>query len=61
MLAVIKTIIETMFRFFPFPAETGLRVVGEPGPDAPVFVTCNFDLTVRRVSRALRGMDCYLL
>jgi CO dehydrogenase/acetyl-CoA synthase gamma subunit (corrinoid Fe-S protein) len=52
---------QTMFRFFPFPTETGLRVIGEPGPEAPVFLTCNFDLTVRRVTRALRELDCYLL
>jgi NAD-dependent dihydropyrimidine dehydrogenase PreA subunit len=61
MLDIIKTIIQTMFRFFPFPAETGLRAIGQPGPDAPVFLTCNFDLTVRRVIRALQGLDCFLL
>jgi NAD-dependent dihydropyrimidine dehydrogenase PreA subunit len=61
MLDWLKTAIQTMFRFFPFPTETGLRVLGQPGPDAPVFVTCNFDLTVRRVLKALQGMDCYLL
>ena len=58
---VVKTIIQTMFRFFPFPAEPGLRAIGQPGPDAPVFLTCNFDLTVMRVSRALKTLDCYLL
>ena len=57
----LKTIIETLFRFFAFPTRTGLRVVGNPGPEAPVFLTCNFDLTVRRVLRALEGLDCYLL
>jgi NAD-dependent dihydropyrimidine dehydrogenase PreA subunit len=61
MLDIIKTIIETVFRLFPFPTETGLRTVGAPGPEAPVFVTCNFDLTVRRVLKALQGLDCYLL
>jgi len=61
MMDLIKTIVETMFRFFPFPTATGLRVVGRPGPDAPVLVTCNFDLTVRRVLKALEGLDCYLL
>ncbi|MGD8623538.1 MAG: 4Fe-4S binding protein [Anaerolineae bacterium] len=61
MLDLIKTIIQTIFRLFPFPTQTGLRVVGNPGPDAPVFLTCNFDLTVRRVLRALEGLDCYLL
>lgn len=61
MVGVVKTIVETSFRFFPFPTETGLRVIGRPGSDAPVFLTGNFDLTVRRVTKALRGMDCYLL
>ncbi len=61
MLDGLKTLIETMFRFFPFPIQTGLRVIGQPGPDAPVFLTCNFDLTVRQVTRALQGLDCYLL
>lgn len=58
---LVLTIIQTMFRLFPFPTETGLRVVGNPGPDAPVLVTCNFDLTVRRVIKALQGLDCFLL
>jgi NAD-dependent dihydropyrimidine dehydrogenase PreA subunit len=57
----IKTIIQTMFRFFPFPTGTGLRVIGHPGRHAPVFLTCNFELTVIRVARALKGLDCYLL
>ncbi|MFN2217600.1 MAG: HgcAB-like fusion protein [Anaerolineae bacterium] len=57
----LTAIIETVFRMFPFPTKTGLRSIGDPGPDAPVLVTCNFDLTVRRVLRALEGVDCYLL
>jgi NAD-dependent dihydropyrimidine dehydrogenase PreA subunit len=61
MLGWMKTVVETAFRFFPFPTKAGLRVIGHPGPDAPVFLTCNFDLTVRRVLRALEGLDCYLL
>jgi NAD-dependent dihydropyrimidine dehydrogenase PreA subunit len=61
MLDTWKTIIQTMFRLFPFPTKTGLRTIGRPGPDSPVFVTSNFDLTVRRVTRALQGLDCYLL
>jgi NAD-dependent dihydropyrimidine dehydrogenase PreA subunit len=58
---LVKTIIQTMFRFFPFPTETGLRIIGQPSRDAPVFLTCNFELTVLRVKRALKGLDCYLL
>ena len=37
MLDWLKTVVETMFRFFPFPTKTGLRMIGQPGPDAPVF------------------------
>ncbi len=61
MVDLVKTILQTIFRLLPFPTQTGLRLIGQPGPDAPVLVTCNFDLTVRRVIRALRGVDCYLL
>ncbi len=57
----LMAIVQTAFRLFPFPTRTGLRSVGSPGPNAPVLVTCNFDLTVRRVVRALEGLDCYLL
>jgi NAD-dependent dihydropyrimidine dehydrogenase PreA subunit len=57
----LMAIIETVFRLFPFPTKTGLRIIGSPGPGAPVLVTCNFDLTVRRVMKALEGVDCYLL
>jgi NAD-dependent dihydropyrimidine dehydrogenase PreA subunit len=61
MLDRLKTAVQTVFRMFPFSTETGLRTIGQPGQDAPVLVTCNFDLTVRRVVRALQGLDCYLL
>jgi NAD-dependent dihydropyrimidine dehydrogenase PreA subunit len=52
---------QMVFRSFPFPAEPGLRVFGNPDRSSPVFVTCNFDHTVRLVSRVLRHLDCYLL
>lgn len=61
MLDWLKTVIQTVFRMFPFSTKTGLRIIGNPGPNAPVFVTGNFDLTVRRVMNALEGLDCYLL
>jgi CO dehydrogenase/acetyl-CoA synthase gamma subunit (corrinoid Fe-S protein) len=61
MLDWPKTVVETLFRFFPFPTRTGLRVIGWPGTEAPVFVTCDFDLTVRRVLHDLAGLGCYLL
>lgn len=52
---------QVLFRSFPFPAEPGLRVFGNPGRSSPVFVTCNFAYTVRLVSRVLASLDCYLL
>ena len=47
----------------PYPkVRTGLYAIGTPGPDAPVLVTGNFDLTVRRVVQALDGrVDVWLL
>ncbi len=61
MVDSLMSVIQTVFRLFPFSTKTGLRTIGSPGPDAPVLVTCNFDLTVRRVVKAIDGMDCYLL
>jgi len=58
---VVFNIVETLLRFFPFPSKTGLLKIGNPGPDSPVFLTCNYHLTVQRVKRALRGIDAYLL
>jgi len=63
MIDFIKSLIETLLRMAPFPTGTGLRVLGSPNRDAPVLVTANFDLTVRRVTRVLtqNHIDCYLL
>jgi ferredoxin len=54
-------VIETLLRMMPLPCKTGLVKIGNPGRNAPVLLTCNFHLTVERVKRALRGIDCYLL
>lgn len=56
-----KTTIGTLFRLFPLSTEPGLRAFGNPREDSPVFVTSNFHLTVKRVSRYLRDLDCHLL
>lgn len=45
----------------PLPVEPGLRIFGHPDETSPVLVTTNFDLTVKRVARYLRDLDCYLL
>jgi ferredoxin len=52
---------DTVLRLFPHPTGTGLRRIGDPGPDSPVLVTCNYALTVRRLERVLRGRDVWLL
>ncbi len=52
---------QILLRSLPWPAKPGLIRVGRPGRDAPVLVTCNYDLTVRRVLRSLRGLDAFLL
>lgn len=57
----IREILQSLFRLFPWPTEPGLRRVGSPGPLSPVIVTCNYDLTVRRVIRALEGVDVWLV
>jgi NAD-dependent dihydropyrimidine dehydrogenase PreA subunit len=50
-----------VFRAAPYPTPPRLIRVGNPGRRAPVLVTTNYELTVRRVTRALAGVDCYLL
>ncbi|MFX1238340.1 MAG: HgcAB-like fusion protein [Promethearchaeota archaeon] len=49
------------FRWVGFPTEPTLIKVGNPDAKSPVFLTCNFCLTVKRVLKALKGLDCYLL
>jgi|Deesub1362A_J573_1020465.scaffolds.fasta_scaffold00054_91 ferredoxin len=58
---IFINIIETLLRMFPLLCKTGLIKIGNPDRTSPVFLTCNYHLTVERVKRALRGMDCYLL
>ncbi|NOY10343.1 MAG: copper oxidase [Spirochaetes bacterium] len=58
---ILINLIGTILRGFPLPCRTGLIKIGHPGNDSPVFLTCNYILTVTRVKRALRNSDCYLL
>lgn len=55
------TVTQTMLRFFPFPAATGLRKIGQPNRNSPVLVTGSFGLSILRVQRAVEGLNCYLL
>jgi len=57
----VRTAVGALFRLLPFSTEPGLRIFGQPDESSPVFVTANFDLTVKRVMRYLKNLDCYLL
>lgn len=50
-----------MFRLLPHPVRPGLRRIGEPDASSPLLLTCNFSLTVRRLTRVLRGRNAWLL
>jgi NAD-dependent dihydropyrimidine dehydrogenase PreA subunit len=58
---LILNIVSIAIRLFPFPARTGLYKLGNPDRNSPVFLTCNFRLTVAQLKRVLEGMDAYLL
>ncbi len=59
--SVIKTIWDFLGRWFPNPVEPGLRIIGTPDRKAPLLITSNFHLTVRRVEKALLGQNLFLL
>jgi NAD-dependent dihydropyrimidine dehydrogenase PreA subunit len=50
-----------VLRLFPHAAPHGVERIGRPGPNAPVLVTGNFTLTVRRVKQTLARRDAWLL
>ena len=53
--------LQTGFRLFPWPTEPGLRSIGEPDAASPVLLTGNYDLTVRRLTRALALQNVWLV
>ncbi len=57
----ITNIAETLLRVVPIPSKTGLKKIGNPDKNSPVFLTCNYHLTVERVKKALKEVDAYLL
>lgn len=61
MISPAGWFIAYFFRWLPHASPTGLFAVGNPDENSPVVVTANFSLTVRRVRRALRGRDLWLL
>ncbi|MFQ5433212.1 MAG: copper oxidase, partial [Nitrospinota bacterium] len=60
-MSFIKTVWGLFFRLFPCPSPPGLRKIGSPDSNSPVLVTCNFDLTIKRLEKALRGQNLWLL
>ncbi len=64
ILTLLKDAWALFFRVIPpYPKQQpGLYAIGQPDETAPVLVTGNYDLTVRRVVKALDGaIDCWLL
>jgi len=59
--SIILNIIGTALRGLPMPAKRGLIKIGNPDESSPVLLTCNYTVTVERVKKALKGIDCYLL
>ncbi len=59
--SLFKSVWDYIGRWFPNPVEPGLREIGKPNENSPVLVTSNFHLTVRRVERALKNENCYVL
>jgi ubiquinone/menaquinone biosynthesis C-methylase UbiE/NAD-dependent dihydropyrimidine dehydrogenase PreA subunit len=57
----IKSLWDFIGRWFPNPVEPGLRIIGKPDRNSPVLLTSNFHLTVRRVEKALKDEDVFLL
>lgn len=61
MKSVFKQIFQLLFRVIPYPTHARLMRFGNPNRNSPVLVTANYDLTVRRLSKALESVDCFLL
>lgn len=55
------TAYDHLFREFPHRAETGLIPIGKPQRESPVIVTGNYTETVRRIKKALKGENLWLL
>ncbi len=63
-MSIPDLLIETaglLLRFLPWRSSPGLRRVGRPDRDSPVLITGNYLITVRRLRRALKDLDAWLL
>ena len=61
VLDLAREVLLMLLRLFPWPTEPGLRSVGNPSCSSPVLVTGNYDLTVRRLLRAIEGIDAWVV
>jgi NAD-dependent dihydropyrimidine dehydrogenase PreA subunit len=59
--ASIKLFLGYFLRWTGFSVEPTLIEIGNPTSESPVLLTCNFNLTVKRVLKAIKNLDCYLL
>ncbi|HKI87946.1 MAG TPA: HgcAB-like fusion protein [Draconibacterium sp.] len=59
--SMVKSVLDYIGRWFPVPVEPGLRAIGNPDRNAPVILTSNFHLTVRRVEKSLKNENVFLL
>ena len=57
----LAEVVGVLFRMIPQETRPRLIESGKPGRDAPVLVTSNCAVTVRRLLAGLRGASCYLL
>lgn len=60
-MSLLREALQTGFRLVPWPTEPGLRQVGKPDASSPVVLTGNYDLTVRRLMRALEGQHAWVV
>jgi len=59
--SLLRGFLQTVFRMVPWPIDPGLYRSGAADQWSPVIVTGNYELTVRRVVRALRGVDAWIV
>ena len=61
ILNILKLCGGFLFRWVGFPVEPRLQKIGQPDENSPVLLTSNFNITVYRVAKALKNIDCWLL
>jgi NAD-dependent dihydropyrimidine dehydrogenase PreA subunit len=57
----ISHLYDIVFRMLPHKDKTGLMKIGNPERDSPVLLTGNYTETVRRLRKALKGENVWLL